>query len=298
MTQSMGHQARFAVDAATPFDGLSEWIDIKSENLQKKAVILDTDTVMGTRSHIEERTRAGVQDISGTINMIASPALLDNWLPRILGGAESVDSFPLAETLPEFAALIDRVADVYLYEHLKVNKATFRGTTGSNFVELDIDVVGKTETKGQTWPAALTTAGLDIAANNAPYVFTDGVLTLQAGAREFTEFELAIDNKLNVDFRNSVTATDIDAGDREVTLTVKVPAISGNADLYDQALAGAAGTLVFTNGTYSTTFTFGTLQVPSQSPVIEGKGPILHTLTMIARKTGSTDELVVTNVTA
>ena len=61
-------------------------------------------------------------------------------------------------------------------------------------------------------------------------------------------------------------------------------------------LAGAAGSLAFANG--STAFNFGTLQVPAESPATGGKQEILLRLNMVARKTGSTLELSVSNTAA
>ena len=110
------------------------------------------------------------------------------------------------------------------------------------------------------------------------------------------EFELAIDNRLVADrFMNSTTVTDIPEGDRMITLRTTHAWAAANTDLNDQALAGAAGTLLFTNGGYSTAFGFATLQCPAESPVVAGKQEVPLVLNMIARKSGSTSELVVTH---
>ncbi len=60
----------------------------------------------------------------------------------------------------------------------------------------------------------------------------------------------------------------------------------------------APGSLAFTNGASSTVFSFGTLQVPAESPTALGKAEILLTLDMFARQTGSTPELTVSNAAA
>ena len=73
------------------------------------------------------------------------------------------------------------------------------------------------------------------------------------------------------------------------------PFTSDEVDLYNQALAGAAASLVFTNGGYSTTFSFAALQFPDRSPVVPGKTEIPLELHGTARKSGSTSELVVTH---
>lgn len=293
MTQSMGHQAQIAFDLAIPFDAGSNRFDFVSHTLGQKESILDTDTVMGTRSHSEERTRFGQEDNSGQITVYMSPENLVYWLPVILGTAAAGTTFSLAETLIPFFILADDVDDVYLYSDCFVNTATITGTSGSNFITLVLDIICKTRAAGQTFP--VTVPDIPLTLDARPYVFTDGVLNLQSGAREFSEFELVIDNALNVDYRNSTTPTDIDPGDRIITLNVNVPAIATNSDLINQALVGATGTLTFTNSTVSTLFTFGTLQSPSKDPEVAGKGPVQYDLSMIAKKTGSTAELVVTN---
>ena len=290
---SQGAQAKLCIEpGAAPhtFDASSEPYEIVSEGLQRRGSILDTEGIRGTRSHQSERTRPGTYEIGGSITLHPSPADLDLLLPRILGAAESVDVFALDETLPAFGVLIDRVAETFQYTDCKVSKATFRGSAGG-LVELAIDVVGTTEVTGTTYPS-LT---LSTAANAAPYLLSDGVLNLQSSARKMMDFELVIDNSLNARFTNSQTATSITPQDRVITLKTTNPFTSDEVDLYGQSNAGAAGSLVFTNGGMSTTFTFATLQVPDLSPVVGGKQEIPLVLEMTARMLGSTRELVVTH---
>lgn len=289
---SMGHQAQLAMDVATPFDASSEPYEFVSESLRKQGEILDTSGIRGTRSHVAERTREGSDTVSGSITMHVSPAMLDALLPRILGAPENLDVFDLAETIPEFHIMIDRVAKVFTYEGCRVSKATFKGAAGG-LIELVLDVVGKTETVGNAGTFPVLSMPVD-----PPYVFSDGVLTLQAAQRTFMDFELTIDNALKSRFANSRTATDISPEDRVATFRCTNPFTADEADLYGQALAGAAASLVFTNGSYSTTFSFAALQFPDQSPVVGGKGEIPLQLEGIARKTGATAELTVTHDSA
>jgi len=289
---SMGQQAKLAADAAgTAVAAFSEPYEFVSESMRKSGTVLDTAGIRGSRSHVSERTRFGMSAVGGSLLMHATPAMLDKWLPRILGAAESSDTFALAETLPEFALLIDRVARRFVYDQCKVDRAVFRGSAGG-LVTLAIDVVGKTEAVSATAFPALAMP------TDPPYVMQDGVLTLQAGPREFTEFEIIVDNALARRFSNSETATDIRPSDRAVSLRCAIPYTSDSVDLHNQALAGAAASLVLTNGTYSTTFSFATLQFPDRSPVVAGKREIVLELTGIARTFGSTSELVVTHDSA
>lgn len=290
---SQGAQARLCMEpGAAPhtFDASSEPYEFVSESVQKKGKILDTDGIRGTRSHHVARTRPGTYEIGGSITLHPSPADLDLLLPRILGAAEVADTFDLAETLPLFGILIDRVAETFEYTDCKVSKATFKGSSGG-LVELVLEILGTMEVTGTTFPA-LT---LDTSAAAAPYVFSDGVLTLAAAARKMMDFELVIDNGLNARFTNSQSATSITPQDRTITLKTTNPFTADEADLYGQAVEGAAGTLVLTNGGMSTTFTFAALQVPDMSPVVGGKQEIPLTLEMTARMIGATNELVVTH---
>jgi len=290
MAASMGHQAQLCMDASA-IDGSSEPYEFVSESLAEQAEILDTNGIRGTRSHSKERTRQGLKQVQGQITLHPSPLDLDNLLPRILGAAESSDSFALAETLPEFNVMIDRVADAFLYSACQISKATFRGSAGQ-YVELVLDIIAKTETEGQTFPSL--TLGTSVA--DEPFVFSDGVMTLQGATREVFDFELVIDNAGSARYTiGSNTATDILISDRIVTLGTNCANVSGNAALLKQATGGAAGTLVFTNGNVSTTFSFAALQAPNKTPTVTGKGEIPINLEMTARKSGSTNEIVITN---
>ena len=291
MAASMGHQSRLSLDAAGTtvgsFAGADEFV---SENLRKDLTILDTAGIRGTRSHPKERTRDGTYVVAGTINLHATPAMLDRWLPWIMGANESTDVFALAETVPARAILIDRIAKRFLYDNCYCNRATFRGRAGG-LIELSVDVIGKTETVSATSFPSIT------APTDPPYVYQDGVLTTISSARDVTEWELVIDNALVSRFTNSQTATDISAGDRIVTLSFVTPYTSGEVDLYNiNTGSAAAATLVLTNGGYSTTFAIANLQVPDQSPVIESRnGEIFLRHRGMAKKSSTTAELQITH---
>ena len=274
---------------STPPASLYEFI---AESLRKRQTILDTAGIRGTRSRHSTRTRLGTYDVEGTITLHPDPAALDLLLPRILGAAEAADSFALAETLPHFGVMIDRVAKVFTYSGCKVNRAWFRSRAGG-LLELELEVFGKTESVGNagTFPA-LT---LGTTAAYAPYVHSDAALTLVGSSRVMTSVEIEIDNHLARRFSNSISATDVSPQDRTITLRATTPYTSSETDLYGQALAGATAGVVYTNGNLNTAFTFGVAQFPDTSPVVNARGEITLALAGIARMTGSTKELVVTH---
>jgi Phage tail tube protein len=282
---AIGVLSKLGLGAASP---VSEAYEFLSESVRAEKTILDTSGIRGTRSHPKERTRIGVYRVGGRIVMQPTPEELANLLPRILGAAAAGQNYDLAEGLPEFFCTVDRVTRVFTYAGCKVVRATFQSSEGQP-LELALDIVGKTETVAAAGSFPAIAPGL-----TAPYVMMDGVLTLLGGSRQFSQFELVIENTpLANRFMNSVTVTDVPIIDRQVTLKTLHPFTAANADLYDQALAGAAGTLAFTNGGYATTFSFANLQSPAISPVVSGRGELMLEVRMTAKKSGATNEVAV-----
>jgi hypothetical protein len=291
MTQpaSMGSQSRLSMAApGTTIASYTEPHEFVSERLVKQLTILDTGGIRGTRSHPAERTRDGTYSVQGIINYHCSKGLLDLLLPRILGAGSS-PTYTLAETIPFFDVLVERIADRFVYGNCKVNRAVFKARA-SGLVELALELIGETETVSSTaFPAVAPPT-------DAPYVWQDCVVTLNAAARVVTEFELSVDNHLEARFSNSQTATDLYPTDRTVHLACSVPFTGDTTDLYGANTGGAAAaSLVFTNGAHSLTFSLAQVQFADQSPHVAGKGEILLRLAGTAKKSGSTSEIVVTN---
>jgi hypothetical protein len=286
---SIGTQSRLSMAApGTAIASYTEAHEFAGESLAKSLTILQTAGIRGTRSHPAERTRDGTYSVAGTIHYHCSKGLLDLLLPRILGGGSS-PTFTLAETLPFFDVLIERVADRFVYSNCKVNRARFKARA-SGLLELALELVGETETVSATAFPAIAPP------TDAPYVWQDCIVTLNAISRVVTEFELLVDNHLTARFSNSQTATDLYPTDRTIGLTCTVPFTGDNADLYGANTAGAAaGSLVFTNGAHSVSFSLAQVQFPDHSPTVLNKGEIFLRLDGTAKKSGSTSELVVVN---
>lgn len=297
MTLGIGTFSRVAIDTALPFDTSSIPIEIVgAESLAESQVIDETGGTTGTTEHISERTRLGQKRCSGTIRIACSRLALDTLLPLILGGSESTNVFGLEDTLPEFYMMVDRDEKVYTYAGCRVSRATFSGSSGQ-MVFLDLDIEAETETEGDagTFPVLATPT-------ETPYRMEDGVLTLQSSTREFNEFSLVIENQLDTErFENSLTRIDIPLLDRVITLGTNHPWSTANLDLIKQDLAGAGGSLVFTNTELTSnilTFTFGTIQYPTKTPGTTKAQVTRLPLEGMVRKVGSTASLVVTNAHA
>jgi len=302
---SQGAQSKMCAEpGASPhtFNVSSEPIDYLRENVRKHGRMVAPRGMRGTRSRPKERVRTGAYFVVGTFTVNPSPLFLDLWLPRILGGSEVADSFPLAEALPAFGLLFDRVNQRFEYTDCYVSRAMFRGravTPGEEEpqpIELIIEVKGKTEATGTSYPSL----ALGVTAADAPYIFEDAAsgLTLQGSARDMMRFDLLIDNYLHARHANALAAGSITPRDRSIRMKTTNPYTTDESALYGQALAGAAGSLALTNGSYSCTFTFGVVQVPDLSPIVRGKEEIVLELDNFAHQSGATKELVVTNVSA
>jgi hypothetical protein len=285
---SQGYAAKLLMDAST-FDANSEPYAMLSESL-KQTVELDIDpSIRGTRSRSVERSGVSLKRVGGAVRMRPSPSELDNLLPRILGAAEDADEFALDESLPEFNMLVQRVGDIFQYNNCKIATARFSASEGQA-VELEINVIGKTRTKEASFPSvAIDTDGY--------YSFWQGVLTLNSATYPINSFEVNIDNSIEALFENTVTASTIEATDRIVTLSVDTPFTAGASTLQDAIDNGEniAGSLVFTNGNQSLTFTFNALMAADEDPTVGSKNKIRYPITFQALRTGSSLELVVTH---
>src|SRR5688572_5806682 len=133
MACAQGSQARWYVEPdASPhtFDGSSESYEFSYEDVKVQETIPYTGGIRGTRQEATEQTRAGHYIVGGPIVTSAHPLMLDLWLPRILGATESANVFDLAESLPTFGVLINRVTQTFEMKDCYINRATLHGESG------------------------------------------------------------------------------------------------------------------------------------------------------------------------
>jgi len=296
---SQGSQVKLYVEpGAAPhtFDTSSERYAVISCTVKKTGSYLDNNEMRGTRSHAKERIRAGTYTVAGDLVMDLSPADLDLWLPRIMGAAESMDSFAFGESLASFAfgLLVVRDFKTHEYTDCKVTKAVCESSEGGHgFLRWTLSIIGKTEATGTSEPSV----ALPTDAHDAPYTHYDcaAAVTLDGTARDTKSLRITIDNHCEAYFNNSQTADEIKETDRTVMFEWTGPYTADEFGLYDHAAAGITGAVVYTNGGMSTTFTFANLKAPAVSPDVSGKGEIPLSLSFIAYKSGSTECLVITS---
>jgi hypothetical protein len=289
-TPSVGSLAKFAVDSALPFDTNSKAFEIQlPETLKKREVIRRTDGLRGTRSRHSTRRRVETSAVSGTVTFQPGVAEFDFFLQYILGGSPSGGVTALAETVPAFWAMIDRVAKVFQYNSLYVNVARLTGAMGSPVtLSLDLEGISETITNAGTFPSITIP-------DEPQFIFPHATITLNGTAYPMKRFELVINNALETDrYMNATTRSAIPATDRTVTLALELGYTPDTTGLYDQAIAGFAGSLVLDDGTTDYTFAFANLHAPTDGPTVQNKQSIPYPLNYIAERTDSTRELIVT----
>lgn len=307
MTCSSGAQSRLLADPVLPFDASSEAWDFLYFTIAKKRQLISKRGIAGTRSNMVERHKLSQYTVDGRIAFDVSTLLLDKWLPRVLGAAEGtggdINKFALAETVPAFQLLCDAVGAIYRYDGCYVNRAAFRAKADpegtDSLLELVVDVVGTSETLGEAWPGS--PPSISVTTNSVPFIFHEGVLTINGTARPIKDFLLVVDNHLERRWVNSVTATEICPNDRTIMLRATCPFTSAEyTALYNNASAddGIAATLVFTNGSFVTTFTMPGLSWADNGPEIRGKQEIDMPMDFLVLKKGTSAELAVTNVSS
>lgn len=288
---SQGYASLLGIDSSNPTTVAYEYLQ---ESIRKTGSIVDTGGIKGTRSHPSERTRPGNFGVGGGLTMTPTPEEWAGLWPWILGTNASGTTYALAETLQsryvQKKLRTDSSAQgTATYASMYVNRAVISSSQGSP-VQLELDLIGTTETMtaGNAFPSIST------AIISGPFMHYEGVLTLLSTTRSVRSMTIEINNNLQVFYNNSQSATDITPTDRTITVTAELPYTSVEQDLLNQAHAGSAGTWVLTYANYSMTFTFGTLQVPAETPVVQGKTDIPLILNMQARSLSTNKELVVT----
>lgn len=291
MAAAMGFETKLGmITEVTPGTPLAptEQYEVLVTDLRMNEELLDAAGLRGTRSHVSERVRQGTRAPGFSITLQPNSVELDALLPRILGGSESLDSFPLAETLPSFTTKIEVVQTRLVFAGCKVARARFVSSQGSPLnLELDVEAMDLT-TEGTAFPAlTINTVG--------PYIHSDLAATVSATTYRFREVALAIDNGLKVDrFLNSQTRLSLPEQDRVITWTLDGP-YGDNSALYGLAVAGVAVVGTWTLSNRSLAFSSTKVQFPRIPPRISGRDEIMLPLEGIARKDGSTNELTCTN---
>lgn len=280
-------------DGATPsFDsGSDSWDFLSGSDLVADVPLLNGSGLTGGVNEDVSRTRFGPSSVIGTLTAEPSPAFFGSWLPRAMGGGTATS--PTLEDAPAvWGCLADCGVDVFDFLGNVVNVMRVSGNAGG-MISCGMDVIGLTE--GQN-VANWVGAALGSTLAYEPFTHSDMALTLVSGARTVKRFEFVLNNGFQATFGNSTTPIHIARkAKRQITLNALVAVSSGDISaLYGQSKNGAAGSLVLTNATCSTTFSFSRVQLPNRRPRTED-GEIVIPIQAQIRGTGWADEFTVTN---
>lgn len=239
----------------------------------------DSNGIRGTRQHSAERVRRTQRMVQGTLNFAPASGEIDLLIPWILGGTT------LQETLLSRYLITGRDGVYHKYNGLKVNRATFSAAEGSP-LNVSLDVMGVDEASGASKADAISD-------DNGPFVLSDCTLTVGGTQYGFRSMQITIDNALETKFNNSVTPSSIHATDLACGVTLTLPYGDASA-LYGSALGGVTVVAAFANTT-TLTITLAGVAAPKQPLGFGGRGARDLVWTGVARRTGSTAPIAITN---
>ena len=288
---TMGHARRVGMGATASLAATREF-EFLSCTMAPDHEHVQSAGMHGYRDYIAEGVVEGVKRVRGVLEIEPRGDDLAFILPYILGAAASGNNFALAETLPDFILDVDKGPKICRYAGCKVNSATFKSSAGRP-LSVSLDIIGMTEDSTITpFPNIVATLS-----TQQPYVHHQGVMTINSVVYNADELELMIDNALLGDrFYQSQTLIGIPEGDRIVTVAFTTPFTTDENALYNLAVGGLGGSLVYTNGGLSFTSTFGKLQKPQKGPGIPAKvQEVTNRHAFQSRRTGATPSIAVIN---
>lgn len=219
-------------------------------------LIDDEDGIRGTRSRTLERAVQGNLRLAGDLKLNPTPVELAAIWPFCVNSSTAA---LLTDAMQDVTAVVDLITKKNTYVG-RVGKVTLAGSPGKK-LDLTVGFVGKSIAE-----AATSLNGVpDITVR--PYMFYDSGsgITIGGSTFAFDQFELEIDNHIEPTFMNGQTPTDLEPTDRTVRLKVRTKYNAAEAALQTLAATGpvlgspVTGSLAFTNGSNSVTFTFGAL---------------------------------------
>lgn len=209
--------------------------------------------------------------VAGPVSFNPRPNQLRTILPLILGGSFSSNVIKASALCPFYRVghLDSTVEQVYNYIDCITSKATFSSSSAQGgMLNLAMDVEACQNSRGAvgTWPTlALST--------QQPFVHSQSTLTINSVDYRVSDASVVIDNQLIVDqYFNSRYRTDMPQDGQMIQLTHTSP-FDNSDDLELLDLTGSvSGSLVYTAGTMSVTFTFPALRLIPSEPDIGGRG--------------------------
>lgn len=286
MTEQMGYKSLMTI-AGT-------YVEFVSHDIKETIEIVEDEGIRGTRTRALERVAQGNKKVAGTITMEPTPAEMALILPYVIASTSSGTA--LTDTMQDVTIVIDSITKKYTYVG-RFSKMNMTGEPGKK-IQLKLEFVGKT----MAVASSSLTGAPDITVR--PYMFYDAGsgLTIGGTAYAIDKFDLGIDNKIEPTYMMGQTATDLEPTDRVVTLGVQTKYNTAEDALLVLAQAGPVagspltGSIAFTNGSNSMTWTFGALVAMSESVVVPNKKHLRLPLNYHCYGVSTTKEVVPTLV--
>ena len=218
-------------------------------------------------------------DITWPIAEVVFPLL------GLTGGASGPWTLGATDNLSMFPVDIDLVGKVHDINQAFVTGWSIRGTKGSKPIQMQMDIIGETE-------SALGGAfAEDKVAFGAEFAFTHSTMKVEDDAtnnrtRSFDRFVLAVNNNVVSEFNNSITLTDAVIGGRAVQFATSIPYVPAEDDLYfdhRDANDGRQVEIVLDNGVRKLTFLLPACMGVAKPPSALGRSQQIRTpVTMLA----------------
>ena len=285
MTEAMGYKSRMTISGTA--------VEFVSHHIKETREIIEDDGLRGTRTRALERVNQGNIKIAGSITMQPTPAEMSLVLPFVLASTGTA----LTDALGDVTVVIDNGTKTET--HLgRFTSAHITGEPGKK-INLKLSYVGKTLTVSSGGSLSGTP---DITVR--PYMFYDmgSGVTIGGTAYAIDKFDLGIDNKIEPTYMMGQTATDLEPTDRVITLGIQTKYNTAEQALLTLAQAGPviasplAGSIAFTNGANSMSFTMASLVAMSETVTIPGRNHLRLPLNYHCYGVSTTRELVTTFV--
>jgi hypothetical protein len=298
-------EPRAAVGDADPtFDGSSEIYPFLYETMAAERPVRASNLITGSGSHYASRMVKGSYVPKGAIGLQLGPAEYDLWLPRIFGAAESANVFALNNSLPLFDMMIYRDNGVFYYRNCVVAAALFHsrsadGGDEEEILNLQLRIIARQEDLTKSWPGTVPT--LTDGEDYSPYVFPQGLFSINGSAHDFMEAQILVDNGIVAKNRNSYTPNCVYKTRRRVRAEVTTP-FTAAAWTAAQALYDAADDVRIRWETGSggadeaIQFDFPKARNMQKPPVTRGHSEMPLEFVLEAGATAANNEMSVTNI--
>lgn len=298
---SVGALAKLAIN-----DVRMDFIDFQPIRIVRPLSDASERSIRGRLDRSSTAVASGILYVDYRVGMYMTKLKMDTLLP-IMGLVESPDNtFTLGNALAGVDVVLGPSGSPEVtFGDSFVNRWLVRGVRGGDPVRIDIWFRAKTRTENAagTYFVSDTNPAL---VEGYPYQLTQGSMNLHAATRYFHQFAIGLDYRLDAEWNNSVTATNICPTDHDISVGTGVlySTCAGTDDLVTDPFSGDVDgdsfTLTFSRSgggqTLTTEFSIGNVKLIPQQPGITSKNLLIRAaLSGKGYAVGTAPSLIVTN---